>query len=248
MMRFLLLILLLAPAFADEIDECLALAARLNHLRTEKAELRTQFLQEYDALQERANDASANRTEAESIYESAADAARASKMRCEALRANITASRERLAALATVLDTREKQLLALEPSLPAPLADSLKDAFAAFRSPPTEPEHVPERLLRVLESISEISAFGEGVHTVQLMLTGTDGVLRLHDVLYLGLAQAFAVSPDGRSAGRGLPAPDGWHWHWDDSWGRTIRRALRAASGNAGDGMVPLPLTPEALQ
>jgi hypothetical protein len=43
-------------------------------------------------------------------------------------------------------------------------------------------------------------------------------------VLYVGLAIAYAVSPDNRLAAIGRPGSNGWSWTWEPGLAQSVRR------------------------
>lgn len=62
-------------------------------------------------------------------------------------------------------------------------------------------------------------------------------------VLYLGLAQAWFVSQDGKFAGSGQPGSDGWDWTQEDSLAPIVSRAIAIHDGIEVAGYVDLPVS-----
>ena len=110
------------------------------------------------------------------------------------------------------------QLIAeLQPQLPPPLRKAWHNKLsqAEFSTADTT-----ARLSTLLELLDKLHDFDQRISHVQsaLILPTNDGdtEIMVHQ-LYLGLAQAWYVSLDGRLVGRGQPTPSGWQWLSDDT-------------------------------
>jgi len=60
-------------------------------------------------------------------------------------------------------------------------------------------------------------------------------------VLYLGLAEGWFVSPDGKFAGFGKPGPDGWKWTQQDALAPLVKRAIAINENTEAAAFVELP-------
>ena len=63
--------------------------------------------------------------------------------------------------------------------------------------------------------------------------------------LYIGLGQAYYVTPTGDAAGVGQPTPDGWKWTPANDLAPEISRAIAILQNEEVPAFVPLPVTIE---
>ncbi len=78
-------------------------------------------------------------------------------------------------------------------------------------------------------------------HETQVLDT-PEGRRRM-DVLHLGFAQAYAVTPDNRLAGHGVWTGARWRWSWNPDWAPAIRHALHIQQAESPPRWVELPIT-----
>jgi len=132
-------------------------------------------------------------------------------------------------------------------------ADRSLDAHQAFLAQARKffPEHfegapgatLSERLGYIFGSANRVQRdHGRIAHTRQLMDIPDSG-RRQMDVLKLGHAQAYAVSPDDRLAGHGVWTGTEWVWTWDAAWAPVIREAVRIHQGELAPRWTFLPVT-----
>ena len=62
------------------------------------------------------------------------------------------------------------------------------------------------------------------------------------DVVYLGLARGYAVSPDDAFAATGIPSQDGWLWTADPSIADAVRKLVRIQNKSLPPALVTLPM------
>ncbi|MBN2452323.1 MAG: DUF3450 family protein [Lentisphaeria bacterium] len=165
----------------------------------------------------------------------------------ERRRAAETELRQRQAArdaLAVPVAVAEDRLRALLPILPQPLLDRLRENVEALTRPTAGPtgEEVPERLRLVFGLLTEIEQFAAGVHLCRLRLDDPGGRTREMDVLYLGLANAYAVATEGDEAAFGVPGASGWQWRWDPSLAESVRAAVAVFRKERPAAFLRLPL------
>lgn len=123
--------------------------------------------------------------------------------------------------------------------LPASLAAPLQSSFDELK---LKERPASQRLRTILTLYKSIEDIGRSVHLVREILETDLGVMREMEVLYLGLAQGFAVSLDNRVAGIGLPGPAGWEWHWRNDLANEVRLAIDFYEEEKVAGFVRLPL------
>lgn len=123
-------------------------------------------------------------------------------------RGELQRSRRALEERVTML---EKQVLDLEPRLPAPLRKKLEPLVVQI---PRDPENtrisLGQRLVSVLGILSQTEKFNDTA-TFVAETRAVEGDTKIQvRTLYWGLGQALYVDTQGRLAGVGRPGDDGW--------------------------------------
>lgn len=151
----------------------------------------------------------------------------------------------RLDELRTVLLTHGEALLGLRRRLPPELSRRLADVFVRLQrlsSPSLPYADLPVYMQTQLSLMTEIEQYDHGIHVTKDVLTEDTQARREYDVLYLGLAAAYALSAGADRAGMGLPGPDGWQWQWHDEWLPAVKLALAVSRKEQPSQLVRLPL------
>ncbi len=127
----------------------------------------------------------------------------------------------------------EKQLLDLEPSLPAPLRKKLEPLLVQI---PTDPEttRVPlgQRLMSVLGVLAQAEKFNDTATFVGETREVEGGQKIQVRTLYWGLGQAIYVDTQGQLAGVGRPGDDGWDFTGDPAIADNAALVLDIYEGN----------------
>jgi hypothetical protein len=232
---------LVAQAGPDELD---GLVGRWLDYRTELAAERLAWQEQEPALKEEL--ALLDRELAALRAEADAYAAETSEGEAEELEA--AARREALAAalneVLPVLDRAEAELRGWSVRVPAVLAGGAERLFRELPATPSaaRAQSTGERLQRVIALLSQLETLSQNWHAVQESVPSGDGTRRLVQVLYIGLARAYAVSPDGTWAAIGTPGLEGWIWEPRPSAAPAIREALAIHARQQVAAFVELPL------
>jgi hypothetical protein len=104
------------------------------------------------------------------------------------------------------------------------------DELRFFDENITQSRSVVEKLQRLLAAMGELEKLENSINVTKDVLE-VDGVRREMDVLYFGLAYAFAVSADDSVALSGRPLADGWQWRPLAGEAQSIRRLIDFKSG-----------------
>jgi hypothetical protein len=146
---------------------------------------------------------------------------------------------EQLATAATVMEERVRALLKQLPdpvkARIAPLVERIPADPAATRVTPAE------RFQNVLGILNEVNKSNSEISVAYEIRTLADGSSSEVQVIYLGLAQAYFLSPKGE-AGIGRPTEDGWTWEPAPGAARQIMLALEVIEGKHVPTFVPLPI------
>lgn len=161
--------------------------------------------------------------------------------------------RDRYAAakdeLSGVVRRLEENLAAKLPLFPAPLLAEPKVAQGAEDlrrdlALPVEKrgEGVSKRLLNVINLLTEAEKFQQTVHLRPEMRTNTEGREFNMQVIYFGLACAFAVNEDGSFALAGRPSAAGWKFEERPDLAVDIKRLIATTTGDQDAAFINLPL------
>jgi hypothetical protein len=90
-------------------------------------------------------------------------------------------------------------------------------------------EEISKRLFAITELLSEVEKFQQGVHVHPELHKNSQGQEFRMDVVYFGLAAAYAVNEDGSFAEIGRPEADGWKFEERSDLAPSIK-ALIASS------------------
>ncbi len=135
---------------------------------------------------------------------------------------------------ARALDRMDRQLPDVHKRVP--------DALRAELNPAGPARTFTDRLRNTLALAADMHRLDQAIHSHrQLIDTPADGRLQM-DVIYLGLAQAYAVSRDDRIAGHGVWNGEDWIWTWNPAWAGALRQAVRIVEGEQPPRWLNLPL------
>jgi hypothetical protein len=163
-----------------------------------------------------------------------------------------SAERERYAAardeLAATVRKLEQALSARLPLFPQPLkadakvAQAIEDLNRALALPPDKRDSdVSKRLLTIITLTSEAEKFQQTVHIRPELHQDKSGREFNMQVIYFGLAVAYAVNEDGSLALSGRPGPDGWVFEESPHLAGAIQELIGAATGNRDAAFIQLP-------
>ncbi len=172
--------------------------------------------------------------------------AEASVSESGAKRDALTAERDGLQATATGLAqavaAMEAEVRRLFPSLPKPIVEKLKPLHDRMPDPAGEVKvSVAERFQNVLGILNELNKAGTEITVNYEVRDLSNGKPSEVQVLYIGLAQAYYVSPGGE-AGVGRPSPEGWTWTPAPTIAPNVLTALEILQGKHSPAFVPLPV------
>lgn len=200
-------------------------------------EQRAQWLREIELLQEQ--DASLKKEIAEGeVFASSVDQERA------AVIARKEAMAQELQQLKQVLDRAEADLKLWKILLPDGLREPLSGAFRSLPANQTAADRmqVSRRVQNVVMLYSQIETLHNSFHVTSETLPAESGTRRQVDVLYIGLARAFAVAPNNDWAATGTPSANGWQWTTTLDNAADIRKAIDVLNRHQTAQMVTLPM------
>jgi hypothetical protein len=123
--------------------------------------------------------------------------------------------------------------------IPEVLHKELPSAGGA--APATEPMTVAARLQRYLSLCADLEALRSRVHVTRQEVE-TEGQRYEYQMLYLGTAQAYGITPDHAKAVWGVPATSGWRWRRIDAQAQEIAVAIDILAGDAPAEYLSLPV------
>ena len=147
------------------------------------------------------------------------------------------------AQLGEAVTLMEGQLRKLMKQMPEPVSTKLSPLMQRM---PVDPSNtrvtVAERFQNVLAVLSELNKANSELaisYEIRKFADGSSGEVQ---VIYVGLAQAYYISPRG-DAGIGRPGEDGWTWTPAPEAARSILSTLEIIQGKESPAFVPLPIT-----
>lgn len=227
-------------AMDDSVGRWMELRATLAREQREWDERRAQWEKELSLL----------KRESESL-EAGIAAARGRTEALESERNEQTARKKELQdaldRLRAIVGRAEERLKAWAGRVPESLALSAIVGFQNLPESPAEADKLslPRRAQAVASLYAQIEALQQGVHGVREALDTGDGGRRQVDVLYIGLARAFAVSPGNDWAAVGVPGEAGWTWSPRPALAADIRTAIDVHQRRETARLVRLPLRVE---
>jgi hypothetical protein len=159
------------------------------------------------------------------------------------LLARTAAMEKELDQLRPVLDRAEAELRDWERRLPQGLRRQMESLFHTLPSSQAEADGTPatRRAQTIAALFTQIEDLQHGFHATRETLEVGDGGRRQVDVLYFGLARAFAVSQDDTWAAIGEPSEGGWAWSPEPAHASAIRGALNVFNREETARLVSLP-------
>jgi hypothetical protein len=147
-----------------------------------------------------------------------------------------------LRKLRAVLDRAEADLRRWRERIPPGLMASAT-GFDALPAMQREAETLPvtKRAQTVAALYTQIETLQNRFHATREMLVA-GGTRRQVDVLYVGLARAFAVSPANDWAAVGVPSDTAWTWTPAIQDAAAVRRAIDVLNRQETAQLVPLPM------
>jgi len=152
--------------------------------------------------------------------------------------------KELLSFLEAKVDSLEKNVLAMVPAFPQPLLEQISSYLLTLREQNVDPKrsNTSERLQALVGIISAAEDFNSKL-TLTYELRGTKGSESVQvQVLYWGLAGAYAVSPTNEIAQVGFPATNGWLWENRPEFAGQIRKLIAVREGTAEARFVQSPV------
>lgn len=146
------------------------------------------------------------------------------------------------AQLSNAVTAMEEQVRKLAKLMPDPVGARLVPLLQRI---PVDPSNTrvstAERFQNVLGVLNELNKVNSEISVTYEIRTLADGSSSEVQVLYVGLAQAYYISPRGE-AGIGRPTDDGWRWEPAPATSESILTALEIIQGKQTPSFVPLPI------
>ena len=144
--------------------------------------------------------------------------------------------------LANAVTVMEEQVRKLSKLMPEPVAARLLPLLQRIPVDPTNTRvSTAERFQNVLGILTELNKVNSELAVTYEIKTLADGSSSEVQVLYIGLAQAYYISPRGEG-GIGRPTEDGWKWEPAPATSNSILKALEIIQGKETPTFVPLPM------
>ncbi len=143
----------------------------------------------------------------------------------------------------------EEKFASQLPLLPAPLKNTakLRQGIEALTSglllpADAKPEELPKRLANLIELLAETEKFQQSVQIFPELRTDSKGNEYNMQVVYFGLALAYAVNEDGSFALAGRPNAEGWKFEERSDLAPQIQKLLLTATSGKDIAFTQLPI------
>jgi hypothetical protein len=145
-----------------------------------------------------------------------------------------------------VIGPLESKTLHLLGGLPDPIRDHVRPLSVRIPEEGAATKlTLGERFQNIIGILNEINKFNRDITVTSEIRALPGGGTAEVKALYIGLGQAYYVTPGGDAAGIGRPAADGWHWQPADELASEIQRAIAILQNEEVPAYVPLPVTIE---
>ncbi len=146
------------------------------------------------------------------------------------------------ARLATAVTQMEVQIRTLAKLMPEPIHARVRPLLQRVPVDPSKTlVSTAERFQNVLGILNELNKANSEIAVHYEIRTLADGTSSEVQVLYVGLSQAYYLSPRGE-AGIGRPSDDGWKWQPAPLAAPGVLTALEILQGKHTPSFVPLPM------
>lgn len=151
---------------------------------------------------------------------------------------------DELDRLKVKLDQAEAALRVWESRIPAGLRQSLESLFKALPETRQEADKLEttKRVQTLVALFTQIENLQHGLHTTREMLHVEAGQRRQVDVIYVGLACAYAVSLNDDWAAVGIPGETGWSWSARPEYAAQVRCAIDVLKRQKAAELIYLPM------
>ena len=236
----LFLLAFCAICVGADVETCVRLCGELNTIRQAEVDAKAQWEEHRLALEGELAAAKAQLADVLISLSALEKETAGKRASLEAIEKETAQLKARLEGVIPQLRAAEKAFLKQYISFPQPLAEKLAPIWQKLKDPCDSLEDVPDRLAALLSAHAVICDFAGKVTLATAYPPAEKGNRREYDVLYLGLASAYALPKDGSEAAYGQPIGRGWTF--DATLTKPISRALDVASGRASAELVPLPM------
>lgn len=172
--------------------------------------------------------------------------ARTSIAKADETRMGMVEENERLktaaAGLAEVVQGLEQRTKELLVRLPQLVRERVKPLSQRFPDDPEKTElSLSQRFMNVVGVLNDVNKFQREITVSSEVRELPDGTTAEVASLYLGVAQAYYVSADGKAAGVGSASPEGWVWRPANDAIAAVNAALAILKSEEPAAFVQLP-------
>lgn len=137
----------------------------------------------------------------------------------------------------------EARINGLIKRLPDPVRDRVKLLSKSLPEDPNKTQlSLAQRFMNVIGILNEVNKFNYEITLTSEVLTLADGNTAEVTAIYFGLGQAYYIGANGKVAGVGRPAEDGWKWEPANDAAASIAEAVAILKNEKAANFVPLPV------
>ena len=158
----------------------------------------------------------------------------------------LSAKNELSATVRQLEENLSKRLAVFPPALASEpkVAQAIEDLKRDLALPADQRDtQVSKRLLNLITLVGEAEKFQQTVHIRPELHKDKSGREYNMQVLYFGLAMAYAVNEDNSLALTGRPGADGWKFEEAPALAGDIRKLIASTAGEQDAAFIQLPIT-----
>ncbi len=224
---------------ASEVAQLDDLVQKWLQLEQQNSAVKRDWQQLKNIMQQRAQLLKAEKQQLENVlYQNQQNTSEVESQRADLL-AQQTELESEQAKATRRLEVIVQQLLAFETQLPPPLLTAWQKEKKGLE----DSSNASQQLQVALALLSRFYEFQNRISVHEMPIEPSDGQPVMVKQLYLGVAQAWFMSRDGRYRGRGFPTVNGWQWQFDESIDpEKIQKAIDIFEKRAEPNLIDLPL------
>jgi hypothetical protein len=159
------------------------------------------------------------------------------------LGAENTGLKQATSTLGGIIGPLESKTQRLVAQLPNPIRERISPLSQRIPDDPAKTQlSLSERFQNVIGILNEVNKFNRDITVTSEIRPLADGSTAEVKALYLGLGQAYFVTPDGRAAGVGRPTAEGWEWSEANQLAPRVLEAIAILQNESVPDYVALPV------
>jgi hypothetical protein len=146
------------------------------------------------------------------------------------------------ATLGNKIGVLEQKIRKVLPTLPPPVQDRIKPLSQRIPRKEKTQLTLSERYQNVIGIVNELNKIANEITVVSEVRQLPNGSTAEVQTLYIGYAQAYYATNNGKIAGVGHPTPKGWVWESNNSIAQAVLDSISVLKNEKVAEFIPLPI------